>query len=471
MDHDLEQHFERREARLRALRDGLLLGPRAIGYRAMCVAWAMAVLARWTLAEAAQPAWWLPMALQTVAAAGLVAQGGRLWWALAGIGAFVPLALYGDWLTQSTLMVAIAITGAATASAAPGARVPQGARAVAATLVAFTYVVAAFHKLNTGFFDPAASCAGHGLRQLAALTATPALDPTQFGVVLPLSVIAVELAIAALLLARPPAGVVLAAIFHVPLTAALAPAFAFVMAVGWAALISDDAWHAVVAWARPRARGLAGAGVAAWLISWAWIGGGPLGGPVAALKMVALAGWCAVGIVAWRTGARRRFAGLRGERGAATIAVAAALAVVSMPYVGTQMQHAGAMLSNLRVDDGCWNHVLVPAAVRGDDPYLRIDDVSIGEAGAHAELEQTVLDTLWSPYALRRMRDNWCAPHTRPIRLHGTWRGADVVIDDLCADDAVLPASRGVLGGTAWWPGWIRWQKNLPRACDAACVH
>ena len=42
------------------------------------------------------------------------------------------------------------------------------------------------------------------------------------------------------------------------------------------------------------------------------------------------------------------------------------------PYVGIQFQHTAAMLSNLRVDNGCHNSLLFPSSWIGQDTYLRI---------------------------------------------------------------------------------------------------
>ena len=51
------------------------------------------------------------------------------------------------------------------------------------------------------------------------------------------------------------------------------------------------------------------------------------------------------------------------------------------PYLGVQYQHAGAMVSNLRIDRGCWNHVFVPESGPLTDDYIRVDEVYFGEPG------------------------------------------------------------------------------------------
>ncbi|MBM4291604.1 MAG: hypothetical protein FJ138_09270 [Deltaproteobacteria bacterium] len=127
------------------------------------------------------------------------------------------------------------------------------------------------------------------------------------------------------------------------------------------------------------------------------------------------------------------------------------------------MQHSGAMLSNLRVDPACHNSLLFPAW--GWDPYVYIDEAALGAARRPRRVA-ALRGQLWSRAAVVAMRQNWCAPHTRPLRLAGRWGGRPFVIEDLCAPEGLAP-----LGGAGWLPGWQAFQKNLPRACGQACVH
>ena len=87
--------------------------------------------------------------------------------------------------------------------------------------------------------------------------------------------------------------------------------------------------------------------------------------------------------------------------------------------------------------------------------------------GARPERARRIEATLWNRAALFTMRRNWCVPHLRPIRFRGTYRGQPFVIDDLCAADWLDAAPQL---DTAL-PGFQRFQKNLSRACPAACVH
>ena len=105
------------------------------------------------------------------------------------------------------------------------------------------------------------------------------------------------------------------------------------------------------------------------------------------------------------------------------------------PYLGVQYQHAGAMLSNLRIDEGCWNSAVVPESVRITDDYVRIDDVYFRKPGLNAEYEEIVRTQLWSPPQILQMRRNWCRDESRPLFLSGTFRGETWTIYDLCAEE------------------------------------
>ena len=95
------------------------------------------------------------------------------------------------------------------------------------------------------------------------------------------------------------------------------------------------------------------------------------------------------------------------------------------PYLGVEVQHSGAMLSNLRVDPSCHNSLIFPAW--GWDPYVYIDEASLGAAHRPRRVE-ALRAQLWSVTAVRAMRESWCAPHTRPLRLAGRWGGRAFVI-------------------------------------------
>ncbi|TVR04890.1 MAG: hypothetical protein EA398_00930 [Deltaproteobacteria bacterium] len=354
----------------------------------------------------------------------------------------------------------------------------------AGALVIATYVVAVFHKLNRDYFDPEISCAVYGWQKLDRLTPLLPL-PDIAPVVLHTAVLGAELLLAVLLWRRSMrAALVVGTLFHLPLTIALAPAFVFTMGIGFAARMRREQVAAFRASLRAHGRmalllGLLAAVVTTWsagvwpiwhllvkivlLVGVAWV----------ALRMEGPGARPARGVESWRVRGRA----LCRRRSPWSLAALGLMAVLaSTPYLGTRVQHAGAMLSNLRIDAGCWNHLLVPERVRRVDPYVRIEVARVGgeryrALGLHERREASLMGGLWGDDALRAVRRNWCRPHTRPIRLEGTVRGERFVIEDLCAADAALPAARGAFGGRAWFPGHLRFQTTLSRECRQVCVH
>lgn len=462
------------------------LGPRALGYRALCVAWLVASVARLTLLEERHGAgWWVCAAALVVASAGLVRWGGRIWWTMAAVAVAVPLVALGDWMTQSVVMLLIATVGAATAAPA---RDGSAVRATAHALVVAVYCVAAFHKLNTGFLDPAVSCGAYGVDKLARFVGVSTPGPARAAAAA--ATLSVELTIPLLLVFARRAGVALGLLFHVPLTLVLAPAFAFVMGVGYAGALDDRAWTLLLATARRRWPLWTVAGAVALTA----VVAAPGGDVIVALKAAALVAGAAL-VSADLVGdlvARRRHGAPPGagtehrtpprgrDRHVATAAVAVLLASAITPYLGTQFQHSGAMLSNLRIDSGCWNHLVVPESVRLVDPYLRVDEAHVGPArpsgsasvDTYAEgRERVLLETLWAPSSLRAIRRNWCSAATAPIHIRGTFRGQTIDIADVCDASVELPHGVGLFGGDEWFPTFLKLQKNLSRTCPSTCVH
>jgi hypothetical protein len=128
------------------------------------------------------------------------------------------------------------------------------------------------------------------------------------------------------------------------------------------------------------------------------------------------------------------------------------------------------MVSNLRIDKGCWNHVVVPEQVRLTDDYIRVDEVYFGAPGRNDEYEDIVVRQLWSPPQIRQMRRNWCHPDARPFYLRGEFRGRDFLIEDLC-DGKPLPFEDAGMFGVEVFGDYLRFQKNLERECPQACIH
>lgn len=505
MDDAFEKRLAARTARVDALTARWVRGPDTGPYRALVVAWAVACVARLTLLEPAHGWWWAATLLLLAAAVGLLRYGGRIWWGLSWIALAWPYLFLRDWMTQSLVMLLVATAGLLTArggrDGAPDAA-PHDAgdtvRRAAHLITVLTYVAAAFHKLNRDFFAPDLGCGAYGWTKLSTFFGASGPWPggdLLNGAAVPGAIVTTELAIAVLLFRRHPAVLPLALLFHLPLTLVLAPAFVFVMALGFVAMLDDEDLRVLrrTPWLHRTA--LATTAVFAAI-------GLARGDVVLGTKVGLILTGTAAGVHLWRLRpARRPPIGATGHRRPRrrpdlAVALAALFAVnAATPYVGVQFQHTGAMLSNLRIDAGCWNHLLVPESIRRVDPYLRIDSASIGpvsraatvqgpvdadtaagtaDAGpprTFAERERILRETLWAPSALRLIRRNWCRPHTTPIAIAGTLLGEPFVIDDLCDPTVELPRGVGLHGGSEWFPDFLKLQKNLTRACPTACIH
>jgi hypothetical protein len=406
----------------------------------------------------------LPNALLLVGAVGLLLRGSRLWWLTCAVGLAIPLFVLRDWLTQSVIMLAIATVGSLSLNRAT-------VRATARWVVVATYGLAVFHKLNADFFDPTVSCAVDGWRQWAAFLPGLPLPTTGEALsVLPYLVIAGELMIGVLLVFRVRIALMVGVVFHLPLTMVMAPAFVFVLLVGFAAALSDaDRKAAIDAVSSGRRRIALVVGA---LLAAVWLLGSFPGWDLALKQAWLLSIFVVTAEVVRRDGIHGPTVLPRTGRRSIVVAVVTLFLLNGLtPYLGTQMQHTGAMLSNLRVDEGCWNHLVVPESVRRVDPYIRIETASIGTSENFSETEDLLLRRLWSTTSLRQMRRNWCSDSQRPITLSGTFLGEPLVIADLCDESALLPSGPGVLGFGELFPDFLRLQKRLERVCPQRCLH
>lgn len=272
--------------------------------------------------------------------------------------------------------------------------------------------------------------------------------------------VAVEVGLAVGAARRAPWVWPLALVFHLPLTATLAPAFEAVMLAGLAATLTPRQRARLRRVGRDGRRWIALGALAVGAADVAAAGGVP---SVAVLLKLMATG----GLLGW-TLAAGGFRDLRprGTHRAGWVALGLWVLNGLTPYLGLQYQHSAAMLSNLRVDAGCHNSLVVPEALRLRDPYIRIDRARFAD-GQRPARAAVVQDTLWHVAALHTMRRNWCVDHLRPIRFEGAWRGRGFTLPDLCAEDwlAHLP------GAAAYPAGLQLFQKNLRRRCDPPCVH
>jgi len=433
---------------------------------------------------------WLAADLVYLAGLGvLVWRGAFVGWVLAAVGLAIPLLFHRDPLTQSVILLVVSgagvcATGWAAVRCTRTKAESGGGRAAADAflrsvrgLTIVVYALAAFHKLNADFLDPTYSCAVYGLRAVAEhWNLAPLEPPGCYAVAVPILVLGAE-AVVALLHA---AGVrriawTVALAFHIVLTFTLAPAFVFVMLVGHAAFATGEDLELLGAVLRRRWPALTGVVAAATSAS-LWMHGG---WPPVTLLLREVAVWGLIALVVgafppWTAEAWSRRDGSRSGNGVARwlpAAVVVSFAVNGVtPYLGLQYQHTAAMVSNLRIDRGCWNSIVVPEAVRIRDPYIRVEEVYFGEPGRDPEYERVVREHLWSPPQIRQMRRNWCGPGERPLYLRGSHRGESFEIEDLCAGRP-LPFGEWRVFGVALFGDLLRFQKNLKRDCPQQCIH
>jgi hypothetical protein len=470
------------------------------------------------LGDVWQPDWLLANLVYIAGLALLCWRGAALGWLLSAIGLAIPLLFHRDQLTQSVILLIFSSTAgisllvdgwrATRPKTAPpngpsnGARHHlMGARAASGGfsggervilgvfrgVTICTYLLAVLHKLNDQFFDPAFSCAAYGVDELMTYWAVPAdALPSWWLAALmtasPWLILAGEGGVAVLyLLGRRKLAWQLAVAFHIPLTLTMAPAFAFVMLIGHAAFLRPEDLSKLRTLRGSSLVGgffLIGCG-AAFLTTASLLAHGNVPEWTMIPREWLLWGLLLTLLVAfppWRrsTWAAQRDHALKNPALLARIAVAVVVSIFVLngltPYLGVQYQHAGAMVSNLRIDRGCWNSLVVPESVRLADNYIRVEDVYFGEPGRVADYEKIVLEQLWSPPQVRQMRRNWCRDEVRPFYLRGTFRGREFVIEDVCAGEA-LPFEDDGFFGVEIFGDYLRFQKNLLRECPQACIH
>jgi len=434
-------------------------------FRLFARAWAVAVFFHLTLPDVRHLEWLVPDLLLGVSALGLFVRPSappcRLGWALwlaALVGLLWPLLFLGDPLTQSVHLVVMA--GAALICAR-GADDRAHAWTVRWATIA-VYGVAGFHKLNRDFLSGAVSCAVGGVRLLGENWGWT-FQPSPIDPYWPLLFLATELGLVLLFRLRPRWAVPIALTMHVPLTIVFAPAFAWVMVAGYPCFFDDEAIGRLGGTLRARwpwALGIGGTFAAidatlyfqdhwiaypAWQISevGVWL--------LWAAAWVALGPWSDIDARGWCERPTHR----RGS-----LLLAAFLLNALTPYLGLQVHHTGAMLSNVRIDQGCWNHLIVPEAIRLRDPYVRVDrsDPPPGVRG-RAELVAHLRERLWPPNALHEAVRDACRHGAAPLALEGRFDGESFGTADACVE---LPIPEG-------HPGLF--QTNLDRRCPQRCIH
>ncbi len=433
-------------------------------YRVYCRAYAAASALRLTLPDATQPDWLGPVLLHAVGAIVVAVNGSFVGWLACALGALWPIVALQDQLSQSLYLAVVALAALASFQRRLAVELASAVR----WLTIGVYGLAALHKVNRDYLDPSYSCANEGLRVLVERTpslASPELLRAFDHGAWPVVHLGVEVAIVVLLLGRPRLGVTLAALMHVPLTIIFAPGFAFTMMSGWVAFFTFDELTELVALLRRR-----------WPVVVA------LGGVPAALSRAFLfpgrwstdPDWCVKEVLVWLVAAWLLVAAISARRAsrprrqrfpgpAAGLLVGGYLANGLTPYFGLQLHHTAAMLSNLRIDEGCHNSLVFPAAL-ATDPYVRLDAIHFAPHRAEPETRAAFEARLWELGALFEARARWCEIHDEPLPAQGRYRGRSFATDDLCASDG-WPLPEPVLLGLR------RFQVNLRRECPQRCLH
>ncbi len=446
----------------------------SVRYLVYCRAFAAASAIHLLLPDALQEGWLVPDLLYWVGAILLAATGCLAGWVLCAAGVAWPVLFLGDQLTQSIYLLLCALSAIACFAGRRDGRAERtavGLPYAVRWLTVLVYALAAVHKVNAGFLDPEVSCATGGVDILARNWGAPWIAADPMKAWWPIGWLVVEGAIAVLLVVRPAVAIALACFVHVPLTIVFAPAFAFVTASGFVAALSETdllwvgrvmrrRWTAIVAIG-------AALGIGSFLLYlrnhwvvygfWSfkegilWLGG---------VWLVAAHLRRPPGSLSWFSAFRERPVGTPRAIGIAVVLILVAWGLT--PYTGLQFHHTGAMLSNLRIDRGCWNSLVFPEAMRIVEPYVRIDHARIG--AGRPDLEAHLEEGLWSPEALLTLREDSCAHLPRPVRIEGTWHGRRFDSADLC-NARRWPFGRTVL------PRYRAFQHNLRRECPQACIH
>jgi hypothetical protein len=435
-------------------------------YLLYCRAYAAASALRLTLPDAMQENWMAPALLHWLGVGLLAFNGCFAGWLACALGATLPIFFLEDQLSQSTYLAFCAVA-ALVSFYGSRKRLAGGLQAAVRWMTVGVYALAALHKLNRDYFDPAVSCANEGLRVLAERSP----DVLPDGIIAsfdsgawPLIHLGVELGIAWMLWWRPRFGVALAALMHVPLTIIFAPGFAFTMMSGWVCFFTYAELRHLSRVFRAR---------------WAHIL--VLGGIPAAFSQAVLfpgrwssdPDWCVKEVVMWLVATGLCFvaasrttespAPRRWPSSASGVVVGAFIANGLTPYLGAQFHHTAAMLSNLRIDAGCHNSLVFPETLRGaHDPYVRLDTIDFADHRADPPTREAITERLWDLRALYEARTAWCRVHEEPLPAHGTFRGRTFTTGDLCSDWPLPEPSLS---------GFRRFQVNLKRACPQRCLH
>src|SRR5690625_4803093 len=379
-------------------------------YRLITLVYFFAGACHLWLADAEQSSWFLGNLFFGAGILGLLLRPGALFWLLAMVGKLLPLLFGRDHLTQSLILLLIALGGALfcglngyrQGTGREQKRLSTSYCQLPSELWAFllllkivtiaTYALAALHKLNRDFFNPELSCATHGMNKILTYYQAEGLLPLgEIGLFIAFFAVGLEISIALFyLLGLRRLGLIAALIFHLPLTLTMAPAFAFVMLIGHAAFLRPA--DLVVFQLFLRRFGLPLFTAAAVLTALSL----RIHGTWPELTMIPreFLLWALLGLAIfarpWNP-ALSDHQRLSGAGKAPKVALALGILFIFhglTPYSGLRTQHTSAMVSNLRIDQGCWNSLIFPESWRLSDDYIRVDEVYFRAPGLVEKYER-----------------------------------------------------------------------------------
>lgn len=398
----------------------------------------------------------------------LLLRSASIGWLLTAIASSIPLLFHRDVLTQSALLFAISGSGFLFQTLSilkPTQRNAYEKKhlGTVAWMGMTAYCFAFLHKLNRDFLNPDFSCAIYGFDKLESYYGFTINGLDNY---LAYLVLTVEISIPILyLLKKKYAARLVALLFHIPLTLTMAPAFVFVMAISHAAFIDkNEQQDFKLAFIKHR-KTIVLLAIIVTSASLFFHGSWPEWTMVPREFLL----WFSL---FWVVFSRRRSdrTKLAYDRPSYPFLFLISLNFFS-PYLGVQYQHSAAMLSNLRIDKGCWNSSIFSESIRINDEYIRVEETYFVEPGRIVEYENIVLDQLWSPPQMRQMRRNWCSKSIQPFYLKGTYKEREFVIQDLCDEAERWPFEDDGILGISVFEDSLRFQKNLNKACPQACVH
>ncbi len=352
------------------------------------------------------------------------------------------------------------------------------------TLTASVYFLAALHKINQGFLLTDQSCALHGVGVVVDYFSMPEtinffakdlmIGPIK---VVALVVVLWELALAYFVLRQHLIAVMIAVPFHLPLTLTIAPAFGLVMFSGLAFCFKTEQLIFKKEQEKTPEKTLEKpyklllyfvliASTFIFVCSRKW--------PdlLAYLKVCIYLSAMFLAFYSLKTPqvyASHTRIDLKSK--SQIIPIFFLLHGLIFPYLGIEMQHSGAMLSNLRIDPPCHNSLIFPKLAV--DPYFYLDEVRFAQiqTGEPAQRAQIMQNTLWNWTAFHTMRTNWCGSDLEPIFFRGHYQGQNFEIQNLCEMGALEHLGSQLKIGKWELPQWQRFQKNLTKNCQEACVH